>query len=65
MTAEQKQIILRGWDYCDVQDKSTEFMLQYLSDTSGVDYDEVVEYICSEQADKDRKEYYRNLNIIL
>ena len=62
MTKEQKQKILDAWDYCDDQDKSTEFMLQYMADTSGVDYDDVVDYICGEQSDADRVEYYRKKN---
>lgn len=52
---KEKQLILEAWDYCDEEDKSTEFMLQYMSDVSGVDYDSVVEYIISCQVEKDIK----------
>lgn len=58
MTIKQKELILSAWDYCDEHDKSTEFMLQYMSDISGVDYDEVVEYVCSLESNKDRENYY-------
>ena len=61
ITTKQKQTLLDGWHWCDKEDKSTEFMLQYLSDISGLDYDEVVDYICSEEADKDRENYLKNL----
>ncbi len=57
----QKAFILDAWAYCDEEDKSTEFMLSYMSDLSGVDYDDVVAYITSEQAKLDRAEYYKNL----
>jgi len=45
MTNTQKQMILQAWAWCDAEDKSTEFMLAYLSDISGVDYEEVTDYI--------------------
>ena len=57
MNAKQKQLLLDAWNWCDQHDKSTEFTLQYCSDVSGVDYDRVVAYICSEEADKDREAY--------
>jgi len=62
MTNTQKQMILQAWAWCDAEDKSTEFMLAYLSDISGVDYEEVTDYLCSEEAEKDREAYYKNLN---
>ena len=62
MTKEQKQLILDAWAYCDEEDKSTEFMLAYMSDVSEVSYDEVVEYVVSNQAQEDRKEYYKSLD---
>jgi hypothetical protein len=60
MTPTQKTLILDAWDYCDEHDKSTEFMLQYMSDISGVDYDEVVDYIASEQSNIDREKHAKN-----
>lgn len=58
MTETQKQQILIAWDYCEEQDKSTEFMLQYISDVSGVCYDEVVSYVTSEQGEKDIRKFW-------
>jgi hypothetical protein len=60
MSIEEKELILQAWDYCDTEDKSTEFMLQYMSDVSGVDYDEVVDYIASPRSRLDREEYHEN-----
>jgi hypothetical protein len=54
MTESQKKLILDAWDYCDQEDKSTEFMLQYMSDVSSVDFDEVVKYITSKKASEDK-----------
>lgn len=61
MTKEQKEIILDAWAWCDEHDKSTEFMLQYLSDTSSVNYDEIVDYVASDESEKDRVKYYKKL----
>lgn len=61
MTKEQKEIILDAWIYCDEEDKSTEFMLQYMSNASKVNYDEVVEYIVSKESKKDRIKYFKKL----
>ena len=58
LSNKQKLMIMEAWDYCDTEDKSTEFMLQYMSDVSGADYDTVVDYIVSRQSSIDRKEYY-------
>lgn len=35
-------------------------MLQYMMDVSGLSYDEVVDYVVSDRAEKDRAEYYRH-----
>ena len=59
MTKQQKQIILQAWDYCDDKDKSTEFMLAYMADMAKLDYEVIVDYITSPQAEKDRENYYK------
>jgi hypothetical protein len=61
MTENQKQGILKAWAYCDEEDKSTEFMLQFMTDWTGLAYEEVVEYIASPQSTKDRENYYKKL----
>lgn len=45
MKAETKIKLLEAWQYCDNQDKSTEFMLEYMQDFAGVDLDCVVKFI--------------------
>ena len=60
MTKKQKQLLLDAWQYCDDEDKSTEFMLQYMADMSGVEYMDVVEYLAADESDVDRAEYYFN-----
>lgn len=60
-TIKQVYDMLEAWAYCDEKDKSTEFMLQYMSDSSGVEYDDVVDYITSGRGGKDRDKYYAGL----
>lgn len=62
MTQEQKQLILEAWDYCDEEDKSTEFMLTYMSDVSGIDYEDIIEYIVSDESVEDRNKYFSKQN---
>jgi hypothetical protein len=62
MKEEQKQSILEAWAYCDEYDKSTEFMLAYMSDVSGVDFDAVVDYVCSDESSTDRDKYYEDIH---
>lgn len=45
LTNEQKKLIDEAIRWCDEMEKSTEFMIQYASDVSGVYCEEVVEYI--------------------
>ncbi|MDD5649113.1 MAG: hypothetical protein PHF86_01660 [Candidatus Nanoarchaeia archaeon] len=44
----KKKILLDAWAWCDKENKSTEYMLQYMADVSGVDYDEVVDFVIKE-----------------
>tara|TARA_R100000951_G_scaffold103090_2_gene95525 strand:- start:5428 stop:5634 length:207 start_codon:yes stop_codon:yes gene_type:complete len=46
-----------AWAYADYKDKSTEWMLQYMADFSGQDYDDVVDWI-QDGAGKGRKDWY-------
>ncbi len=34
--------------YCDENDKSTEFMIEYMQDFADVDFDTVIEYLTNE-----------------
>lgn len=45
MKKETKQKLIEAWDYCDDEDKSTEFMLQYMQDVAGVDLDCVLNFL--------------------
>lgn len=45
LTEGQKELLFDAWDYCDEEDKSTEFMFQYMSDVAGVDYDAAVDFV--------------------
>ena len=45
MKQTTKKILFDAWQYCDDNDKSTEFMLQYMQDVAGVDFDCVIKFI--------------------
>jgi hypothetical protein len=45
MKPETRHKLLDAWAYCDEEDKSTEFMLQYMQDHAGVDLDCVINFI--------------------
>jgi len=45
MKAETKRKLFEAWQYCDDEDKSTEFMLEYMQDFAGVDLDCVINFI--------------------
>ena len=40
-----KALLTQAQEYCDVNDKSTEFMLQYMQDFAEVDLDAVLEFL--------------------
>jgi hypothetical protein len=48
---------------CDVQDKSTEFMIQYMQDTCKVDHDTVIKYLTL--SDKEHTRLFNELNGLL
>ena len=55
---QQREMLFEAWDYCDTNDKSTEFMFQYMADTADVEYDEAVDFVVSTSFEK-RQEWYR------
>lgn len=59
MKAETKIKLLTAWQWCDDQDKSTEFMLQYMQDVAGVDLDCVVSFL-EKTTDEQRKQFQIN-----
>ncbi len=42
---DQIEIINSAIEYCDDNDKSTEFMIQYIQDVSGLDHDTVLGFL--------------------
>lgn len=56
---EIKNKLLAAWQYCDENDKSTEFMLEYMQDEANVDLDYIIDFI-QKTTDKDRQEYLKN-----
>lgn len=45
MTAKTKEKLQSAMKYCEREDKSTEFMLQYMQDEAGVDLNCVVSFL--------------------
>lgn len=45
MKATTETALYLAWQYCDDEDKSTEFMFQYMRDMSGMSYDKVVDFV--------------------
>lgn len=45
MKKTTKAKLLAAQEYCDENDKSTEFMLQYMQDVAGVDLDCVINFL--------------------
>ena len=56
MKPKTKFLLLTAWQYCDEEDKSTEFMLQYMQDFAGVDLDCVVSFL-EKTTDKERDKF--------
>lgn len=45
ITKEQRELLKEAHSWCDENDKSTEFMIQYMQDFAGVDFDDVINYL--------------------
>ena len=45
ITLQKALLLLQAWEYADQRDKSTEWMLQYMQDTAGVDLDAVLYFL--------------------
>jgi len=54
MNKATEQILLDAWDYCNKEDKSTEFMIQYMQDVADVDFDTVIEFLTTSKFTKER-----------
>lgn len=44
-TKGQREQLLNIWAECDEDDKSTEYMFQIMVDSTGLDYDDVVQFV--------------------
>ena len=44
-TRTEKELMLEAKIYCDENDKSTEFMIQYMQVFAGVDFDTVINFL--------------------
>lgn len=56
MKKATKEKLFEAWDYCDKNDKSTEFMLQYMQDTADVDLDCVINFITKHSDNRPKNE---------
>jgi len=45
MKTKTKMLLAEAWRYCDEEDKSTEFMLEFMQDTADVDLDCVINFL--------------------
>lgn len=45
LSAEKVCLIEDAIIYCEENDKSTEFMIQYIQDKAGIDFDTTIEYL--------------------
>lgn len=64
MKAKTKVALLEAWSFCDEEDKSTEFMLTYMSDTAGVEYDTAVDFVMNTSIEERHKWAKENRNEI-
>ena len=60
MKITTKNKLLAAWEHCDDNDKSTEFMLEYMQDMANVDLDCVMNFI-QKTTNEDRQAYIRAL----
>ena len=56
MKTTTRNKLLEAWQYCDDNDKSTEFMLQYMQDVANIDLDCVINFM-EKTTDKERLNY--------
>ena len=59
MTDKTKNKLMAAWAWCDEEDKSTEFMLQFMADEGGVEYMRVVDFL-QEIGDEERTKWYED-----
>ena len=45
ISEKKRELLKTAQEYCDENDKSTEFMLQYMQDVAGVSLDTVLQFL--------------------
>lgn len=45
LTIEKVKLLKEAYDYCEDNDKSTEYMLEYMQNFADVELDDVIEYL--------------------
>jgi len=45
MKPETRDALMDAWQYCDIEDKSTEFMIQFMQDRAKVNLDCVISFM--------------------
>ena len=61
MKPETRIKLLTAWQYCDNEDKSTEFMIQYMQDFAHVSFDTVINFL-EKTSDLERTMFIKTLN---
>lgn len=51
--------LFAAWAWCDHYDKSTEFMLSFMADEAGVEYDRAVNFII-DTPEEQRNQWYKD-----
>lgn len=54
MTKAQEALAIEAQKWCDENEKSTEFMLQYISDLAEIEYDAVIEFLQERNAAEEK-----------
>lgn len=62
MKATTKQKLKEAWEWCDENDKSTEFMLQFMQDVAKVDLDCVLNFLEKEMDKEGEQEMKKSIN---
>lgn len=50
MTKKQKDLAIEAKEWCDDNDKSTEYTLQFIADSAQIEYDEAVDFLIDQNA---------------
>lgn len=65
MTEATQTRLFAAWAYCDEEDKSTEFMIQYMADSAEISTDEVMDFLTNPNTEELRTAWYERQRLIL